>query len=361
MKHQLTQYALRYPADLTFYAVNLFLAAVNIGLAVTVGDLFAGGTAGEIAAQAGRNELVGPDGGAAPGFSATRHLLVALAFLAACGVPSVLSVFSDRAASKPYARAGGKLAAFLRTFYVHAFYGPYFAEVIVLSQAVWNGASLDALVAKIETALFGIQPAVAFSGALSHLPAVNELFFFGYFSYYVILTTGFWIMFFRGLRNEARRALFIATTSFAMLYVWYVFVPVHGPKYFVEALNRVWYSEFEGYLFVPMMKAVFANMNLGGAAFPSSHVAIGLIAIGLIRKQLPRLFWVYSTLFLLLCASTVYVYAHYAVDIIAGVLAVPPLFWVSRRLYSWVEGFDVFRPVRAKEPAAETRPPRAPR
>lgn len=359
MKHQLTRYALRQPADLTFYAVNLFLAAVNIGLAVTVGDLFAGGSAGEIAAQAGRNELVGPDGGTAPGFSAPRHLIVALAFIAACGVPSVLSLLSDRTASKPRAGTKGKPAAFVRTFYVHAFYGSYFAEVIVLSQALWNGASLDALVAKVETALFGLQPAVAFSGALSHLPAVNELFFFGYFSYYVIITTGFWIMFFRGLRQEARRALFIATTSFALLYVWYVFVPVHGPKYFVEELNRVWYSEFEGYLFVPMMKALFANMNLGGAAFPSSHVAIGLIAIGLTRKHLPRLFWVYFALFLLLTASTLYVYAHYAVDIIAGILVVPPLFWVSRRLYSWVEDLDVFRPAHAEEPADEAGAPRA--
>ncbi|MFO8064000.1 MAG: phosphatase PAP2 family protein [Spirochaetota bacterium] len=336
MKYSLSRYALRHHVDLTFYAVNLFLAAVNIVLAFTAGDLFAGGSMGEIATRAAGSEPVGREGGTAPGFSAARHLLVAFLFIAACGVPSALSLLSDVAVSKARRGLPGRIAAFFRTFYVHAFYGPYFTEIIVLSQAVWQGASLDALVAKLEAVVFGFQPAVAFSGALSHLPVVNELFFFGYFSYYLIITTGFWVMFFRGFDHEARRAVFIATTSFAMLYVWYVFVPVHGPKYFIEALNRAWYSEFDGYLFVPMMKGVFANMNLGGAALPSSHVAIGLMATLLIRKHLPRLFWVYLALFLLLCASTIYVYAHYAVDLIAGLLVVPPLFWVSQRIYARV-------------------------
>lgn len=222
---------------------------------------------------------------------------------------------------------------FLRTFYIHAFYAPYFAEVILLSQAVWGPFSLDSMLANIEGGIFGFQPALEFSRALFHLPAVNELFFFGYFSYYLILTSSFWVLFLLGRDEEARRGVYITITAFAFLYIWYVFFPVNGPKFFFESLHRTWYSEFEGFLFVPLMRAIFDRAPLAGASFPSSHVAIGLIAVLFLRRHLPRLFYLYFALFLLLSVSTVYIYAHYVVDIIAGLVVAPPLLWAATRLY----------------------------
>ncbi len=305
--------AVREPVDITFYAVNGFLALMSVIIAV-----------------------VGAAEGAATTGGTTRHLAVAAAFAAACALPTLLSALEDRIAGRfPHGRAP-RVMRFVRTFYVHAFYGPYFAEVILLSQAVWGPLSLDGLLAGLEEAVFGFQPALAFSEALSHLPWVNELLFFGYFSYYLILTTGFWIMFLRGWDEAARRAVFITITAFALLYVWYVFFPVQGPKYFFESLNRSWYGEFEGYLFVPLMRAVFDRMTLAGAAFPSSHVAIGLIAIVLLRPHLPRLFRLYLALFVLLCVSTVYIYAHYALDVVAGLVVAPVLLWAAKRLYQRV-------------------------
>jgi membrane-associated phospholipid phosphatase len=273
-----------------------------------------------------------------------RHAVVALAFLAACAVPPLLSVLQDRlgtrggaaasgAGRRAVGGAAGRVLGFVRAFYVHVFYGPYFAEVILLSQAVWGGWSLDGLVAGLEAAVFGFQPAVAFSEGLRHLRWVNELFFLGYFSYYPIITTGFWVMFTRGHAEAARRAVFIATTSFALLYVWYVLVPVHGPKYFFDALHQAWYGPFEGYLAVPLMKTIFNNMSLAGAAFPSSHVAIGVIAVLLIRRHLRGLYRIYLALLAVLAVSTVYIYAHYAVDVIAGLAVVPLLLWAVRPLY----------------------------
>jgi membrane-associated phospholipid phosphatase len=107
---------------------------------------------------------------------------------------------------------------------------------------------------------------------------------------------------------------------------------VQGPKYFFETLNAAWYAEFEGVLFVPIMRTIFNNMNLAGAAFPSSHVAIGLLAVVLIRRELPRLFRVYLAIFGLLCLSTVYIYAHYAIDAVAGIAVVPVLLLAVRPL-----------------------------
>ena len=58
------------------------------------------------------------------------------------------------------------------------------------------------------------------------------------------------------------------------------------------------------------------------AAFPSSHVGVTTILVLLAWKARCRwLFWVMVPVFILLCLSTVYIFAHYAVDVIAG--------WVS--------------------------------
>ena len=309
---------LREPVDITFYAVNGFLALMNLALAA-IGTASSDGSA--LTATAITND------------QPMRHFAVAAAFAAACALPTLLSVLEDCITKRfPYGRLR-RVMRFLRTFYVQAFYGPYFTEVIILSRAVWEPFSFDSVLAGLEESVFGFQPALEFSQALSHLPAVNELFFFGYFSYYLILTTSFWILFLLGRDEAVKRAVFITITSFAFLYVWYVVFPVKGPKYFFESLNRIWYSEFEGYLFVPLMRAVFERVPLAGAAFPSSHVAIGLIAVLLLRPHMPRLFRLYFVLFVLLCFSTIYIYAHYVVDIVAGLIAAPPLLWTASRLY----------------------------
>jgi membrane-associated phospholipid phosphatase len=198
---------------------------------------------------------------------------------------------------------------------------------------VYGGASLDPFFARLEERIFGMQPAVEFAEALGYAPGLTELFFFGYFFYYLLITSGFWLMFLRGRQDRAARCVFIVSTSFAVLYVWYVFFPVHGPKYFIDILHARYYAEFDGFLFTSIMTGVLPNMNLAGAAFPSSHVAIALVALFLNKRYAPRLAAVYAPMTLLLMVSTVYIYAHYAVDVLAGVLVGPLLYVLVRRFY----------------------------
>jgi membrane-associated phospholipid phosphatase len=230
-------------------------------------------------------------------------------------------------------RARSPLLQALRVFYPQALYAWYFPECIYLSQLVTGGASFDPVFAQMDQALFGVQPAAVFAPALGLNPVVNELFFFSYFFYYALITTGFWLLFARGQRRRAARCVFIVTASFAILYVWYVFFPVHGPKYFIGELRESFYTEFEGFLFVPLMTRIFNNMSLAGAAFPSSHVAIGLIALILNARYNPRLARFYAPMTLLLAVSTVYIYAHYVVDVVAGIAFGLVLFTLVRRLY----------------------------
>ena len=79
------------------------------------------------------------------------------------------------------------------------------------------------------------------------------------------------------------------------------------------------------------MKGVFGRLNLGGAAFPSSHVAVALVALLLNWKHNRCIAPLYLPFTLLLCASTVYLYAHYFVDVPAGLLAGLGLYFLVPR------------------------------
>jgi membrane-associated phospholipid phosphatase len=128
------------------------------------------------------------------------------------------------------------------------------------------------------------------------------------------------------------RALFIISVSFFIMYLWFIFFPVKGPKYFFAELHEIWYTNFRGFVFTKIMKGLFNNTNLGGAAFPSSHVALALIAFILNWKYNRYLIPVYLPLTILLFISTVYLYAHYFVDIPAGIVAGIGLYLLVPRL-----------------------------
>jgi len=239
-------------------------------------------------------------------------------------------------ACRPYRR---EPLGFVRVFYVQLLYPVFFAEAIYLSQRVWGGRSFDRIFFEVDQALFGLQPATFLPGSFGHLNGVNEFFYFAYFSYFVIITAGWWRLYVRGRRDKsafqaAEHALFVVTASFAALYVWYTFFPVWGPKYYIPELRSGWYADLDGYLFAWIMRLVFDNANLAGAAVPSSHVAIALIAVRLNYQHNPR--WWARVVFVMtvpLIVSTVYLYAHYVVDVILALPAAVFLYHLSSALY----------------------------
>jgi membrane-associated phospholipid phosphatase len=221
---------------------------------------------------------------------------------------------------------------FFRLCYIQAIYILYFTESIWLSQLMYNGASFDAVFASLDYRIFGFQPAIQFPRYFQQYRVINEMFFFSYFFYYALVSTGVWILFIRKHYQIAARTLFIISVSFFIMYVWFIFFPVKGPKYFFSELHEIWYSNFRGFFFTKVVKGVFNNTNLGGAAFPSSHVALALIAFLLNWKYNRYLTPIYLPLTLLLFISTVYLYAHYFVDIPAGILTGILLYLLVPRL-----------------------------
>ena len=201
--------------------------------------------------------------------------------------------------------------------------------------------NLDHLFAGYDQSIFGYQPALLFSQAISH-PVFSELIHLGYFSYFpMIVLVTFFALFFR--YKEFDRTTFIILTSFFIYYVIFVFLPVTGPQYYYQAagLENIAAGVFPdvGHYFVDHQEPLpmpgwsdgffyhmVENAHAAGerptAAFPSSHIGITTILLFLAWRLRNRwLFWGMMPLYILMCMATVYIQAHYVVDVFGG--------WVS--------------------------------
>jgi membrane-associated phospholipid phosphatase len=241
-----------------------------------------------------------------------RGYLVA-AFLAASGLGVLLLGTRDFSTAP-------RLVRFVRCFYPQAYYAPLFLESIVLSGQAMGGRIHDPFFAGIDLAVFGFQPARELSAALGRYPWCNELAFAAYFLFYFMLILTPWIPFFRGDEAEAERESSIFSGFMLLSFVFYVFFRVVGPKHYLPDLAAAGYGWMRGGLFTRLEGGILSKAVTTGAAFPSSHVAISLMMCLFAARTERRLLWLYVPLFLLISASTVYIYAHWAVDVAGGVL-----------------------------------------
>ncbi|MBP5778216.1 MAG: phosphatase PAP2 family protein [Prevotella sp.] len=205
--------------------------------------------------------------------------------------------------------------------------------------------NLDHLFAGYEQQLFGCQPALLFSETVTN-PVFSELMYLGYVSYFPLIAviTAF---FFFWRYAEFNRAVFVILASFFLYYVIFIFLPVTGPQYYYEAVGLDQIAQgifpnvqdyFATHNALPSMPGYsdgffydcVANAHATGerptAAFPSSHVGITTILVFLAWRAKSRLlFYGLLPFYILMCLATVYIRAHYLIDVIGG--------WVSAVIF----------------------------
>lgn len=197
----------------------------------------------------------------------------------------------------------------------------FYAEMEYLGLIFFDfDSSLDPALIKIEQAIFGMQPSLEWSRVWPWA-WFHELMEFAYFSYY-FLAVSFLVLAFKaqGLADDQRWDAvrsFIRDLSTTMLicYMMYTLFPAWGPKYF-----KAGYVDVGGWIFTDIMRYIHDNGALLGAAFPSSHVAASMVPWWYTWKLFPRHRWWMTTIFVLLCMSTVYNRYHYVVDVFAGLI-----------------------------------------
>lgn len=200
--------------------------------------------------------------------------------------------------------------------------------------------NLDHHFAQWEQDLFGCQPALLFS---KYLPwaVVSELMDMGYFMYYPMIAAVVLYYFF--LRyGEFERCATIILASFFIYYAIFIFVPVVGPTFYYHAVGvdeiakgvfpamGDYFNHHQdcmpapGYpdgLFYRLVEDAKAAGERPTAAFPSSHVGISTICMLLVwRSKNRKFFYVLLPIYFFLCLATVYIQAHYLIDLFAGLV-----------------------------------------
>ncbi len=242
----------------------------------------------------------------------------------------------------------------LGEIYLPLLFPLFYAELAYLGLIFFDFEnSLDPSLIRLEQWLFGGQPSLEWSRAWPW-PWFHELMEFAYFSYY-FLAAAFLVLVFRArsLLEPERWDIvrdFVRDLSVTMLvcYTMYAFLPAWGPKYF-----RAGYVEVGGWIFTDIMRHIHENGALLGAAFPSSHVAASMIPWWYTWKLFPRQRWWMTTIFVLLCMSTVYNRYHYVVDVIAGALLAGIVLQVGDNLGDTAR--DSLRPARLRSGLARAR------
>ncbi len=219
---------------------------------------------------------------------------------------------------------------FIRNSYPLILFGFFYAETDYLNNILFS--NLDLYFEKVELLIFGIHPSVIFSQSFPQV-WFGEIMNFGYFSYYfLILLLPLWLWVKK--KKSFYYVIFIISLSFYLFYWIFILFPVAGPQYYLaESLRTI----PDTGLFRSMVK--FAEWIGEGptAAFPSSHVGVIVIISYLSYKYARELFLVYLLFGLLICFSTVYIKAHYAIDVIGGVVIAPIFYLISDRLYRLID------------------------
>lgn len=236
-----------------------------------------------------------------------------------------------------YRLAPCRLTMVARAIVPLAMLGEWYPDTYEINRILPN---LDHVFATWEQGLFGCQPALLFHDAMPWT-WFSELMCFGYFSYYLLIALAV-VYYFFWRYEEFSKAVFIILGAFFAYYAIYDLVPVTGPQYYYAAvgIDQIAHGTFpdvgsyffnhqerlplpgsEAGFFHSMVEMAHDAGERPTAAFPSSHVGIGAVVMMLlIRARASKVLMAYVPVFLLLCLSTVYIQAHYAIDAIAGLI-----------------------------------------
>jgi membrane-associated phospholipid phosphatase len=239
----------------------------------------------------------------------------------------IITIFAGIAISG-YKFGNQKLFHAGRQLFPFLLLGFLYKETDYLNNLVFR-TDLDHLFAQIDEVIFGFQPSLVFAQIIIS-GFFAELMYFGYFSYYlmVIIIPGY--LYFRMSRQIGERTVFIIICSFIIYYLIFIIAPVAGPQfYFVDNPGKL----PEGFVFGYVLRIIHHFGEGRTAAFPSSHVSICLMIVWVCIKQVRSLLWVILPIAFLLILSTIYIRAHYVIDILGAFIFTPVIYLISSQIY----------------------------
>jgi len=182
---------------------------------------------------------------------------------------------------------------------------------------------------KTEAYIFGLQPSVIFSELFAN-KVFSELMYFSYFSFYLLIICFTLAVFFKS-KDKFIEGVFRLSASLYIFYIIFVIFPSAGPQFYFSFPDN---TLPDAYVFNNIMLLIQELAEQPTGAFPSSHVGVSVIVLMLSRKILPVFYKLALIVVFLLILSTVYIKAHYLVDVIGGIIIAPFILKISDLLYT---------------------------
>jgi membrane-associated phospholipid phosphatase len=241
-----------------------------------------------------------------------------------------LFVFST---SKWYELKPNKWLRIVRDWYPVLLFVYFFEATTNMNHIVFSDF-IDPFFQKIDARLFGYQPALVWGKVLDNY-FWQELFHFAYFVYYLIPV----LFVFLYLKNRQLYAMFSFTVTFVFFvcYLTYIFLPVIGGRWWEikEGFPSIT-TEYRYGVFTRMMAWIYRVSVHRGGAFPSSHVAISIVANIIAFEYKKLVGWILLPVTILLAIATVHCHYHYFIDTIFGVFYGIGFYFLGLKLYKYL-------------------------
>jgi membrane-associated phospholipid phosphatase len=223
-----------------------------------------------------------------------------------------------------------KLISFIKNLYPLIFLSFFYAETGYMKNIIIRD-NLDVYFSGIDQAIWGFQPSLQFSKAMPQ-GWFNELMNISYISYYFI-TAAVCIAIYINETKLSYKPIFIIVFSFYLYYIIFDLLPVVGPQFYFDTLTH---EPVPPYPVGKFMKYLLLNYEEPTGAFPSSHVGLALILsyVSVKYQKKLTLFFVGLPFVIGIGFATVYLKAHYAVDVLAALITAPIFIWISGLVYN---------------------------
>ena len=252
-----------------------------------------------------------------------------------------------------YYRSPSRFTWALRIIFQLMLLSYWYPETFLFNQHFDN---LDHIFAQAEQIVCFSQPAIWFSRLFPHW-IISEVLHFGYFIYYALIV-GVILFYYISNYRQAERVAFVLFGSCYIYYLIYTLLPVAGPQFYFPAIG--WDSVAAG-RFPPIgqyfaahpelqemevahqglfYRLVNMSQQMGErptAAFPSSHVGITTVIFAFFHRSSRKLFWYLLPIGICLTLATVYIQAHYFIDVLAGLVSGLLFYYGGNKLYSWLD------------------------
>ena len=202
---------------------------------------------------------------------------------------------------------------FLHDWYPVLVFPLLYKEVEFLA-AAFGDWGLSQPIRSLEANLFQGHPSLYLSEQWSWVP-LSEYLHFCYFSFMVMLPVvgGYWYG--RGQLLAFRELLLLAGVAFYGSYLFFILFPVDSPFYLADPPD----GPIADYFFYNLVHEISSLGGARGGAFPSTHMTVSIIVLGVAWKRQRRIAYLLLPMVLGVAVATVYGRFHYLLDTIAGV------------------------------------------